>query len=92
MFKSSAVCRAMLPSLLLGGAALAIWILERRRPLRARLEPARRRQLRNAVREEALTIGVEGVGHPCQVTLPRMLAMPFVRAHAAVRDEAPASR
>jgi sterol desaturase/sphingolipid hydroxylase (fatty acid hydroxylase superfamily) len=40
--------------------------------------------LRSDVREEALTIGTDGISEPDQVTLPRLLVMPFARAQADV--------
>jgi sterol desaturase/sphingolipid hydroxylase (fatty acid hydroxylase superfamily) len=48
--------------------------------------------LRTDVPQEALTIGVEGVSDPTQVTLPRILAMPFASAHARDRGDAAVSR
>ncbi len=45
--------------------------------------------LRRELRKQPLTIGVEGISDPSQVTLPRVLAMPFARAQAAERDDPP---
>jgi sterol desaturase/sphingolipid hydroxylase (fatty acid hydroxylase superfamily) len=50
------------------------------------------RTLRTDVREEAITIGVEGVSEPRQVTLRRALAMPFALDQEPVREDEPASR
>jgi sterol desaturase/sphingolipid hydroxylase (fatty acid hydroxylase superfamily) len=63
-----------MPSLLLGGAALAIWLLERRRPLRQRVESPRRRQLRNAVIGAAGALTVSLIEQPIVAPLAARVA------------------
>ena len=42
--------------------------------------------LRRDVPQESITVGVQGYERPEEVTLPRLVVMPFESAHARVRD------
>lgn len=72
-FTSSSVSAASLTSLCLGGIAVALWLLEIRRPLRKRVEPITRHQGRNGAIALVGAIVVQLVEQPVVAPLARVV-------------------